>query len=346
MLIGHNKKISLDRFIYKSLYDKDNGYYIKKNPFGKKGDFITSPNISVLFSEMISIWLVSFWRSLKKPKKINIVELGAGNGEMMSQIIKTLENFKEISLSSNFLILEKSPLLIKIQRSKIDKKKAKWIRKFKEIPKAPTIFLANEFFDAFPIKQFLKKNNNWYEKYVAYKKNKFEVCNKKVSTKIIEKYLGKDLKKENFVEYSPSAMKFVNEIGNFISKYNGGLLMIDYGFTRGKMKNTLQSVERHKKISFLENPYSSDITHLINFKIYKKEFTNSNLKSLITTQGHFLTKLGILKRAEIISKNLQFSKKADIFYRIKRLIDEKYMGSLFKVLFVSKSKNNFNLGFK
>ena len=122
--------------------------------------------------------------------------------------------------------------------------------------------------------------------------------------------------------------------------------MIDYGFTSGKMKNTLQSVEKHRKISFLENPYNSDITHLINFKMYKKEFANSNLKSLITTQGNFLTKLGILKRAEIISKNLQFSKKADIFYRIKRLIDEKYMGSLFKVLFVSKSKNNFNLGFK
>ena len=239
--------------------------------------------------------------------------------------------------------------VIKYARNILDKyiplKKQSW-KNLKEIPKAPTIFLANEFFDAFPIKQFLKKSNNWYEKYVAYKKNKFEVCDQKVSSKIIEKYLGKDIKKEKFVEYSPSAMKFVNEIGNFIFKNNGGLLMIDYGFTSGKMKNTLQSVEKHRKISFLENPYNSDITHLINFKMYEKEFANSNLKSLITTQGNFLMKLGILKRAEIISKNLQFSKKADIFYRIKRLIDAKHMGSLFKVLFVSKSKNNFNLGFK
>tara|TARA_B100001989_G_scaffold174546_1_gene126121 strand:- start:780 stop:1820 length:1041 start_codon:yes stop_codon:yes gene_type:complete len=346
MLIGINKKIPLDKFIYKSLYDKDYGYYIKKNPLGKKGDFITSPNISILFSEMISIWLISFWESLKKPKKINIVELGAGNGEMMSQIIKTLGNFNEISLSANFLIIEKSPLLLKIQQNIIDKKKVSWIKNFKDIPKAPTIFLANEFFDAFPIKQFLKKSNNWYEKYISFKKNKFEVYNKKVPSKIIEKYLGKDIKKENFVEYSPSAMKFVNKISNFIFKNNGGLLMIDYGFTSGKMKNTLQSVEKHRKINFLENPYNSDITHLINFKLYKKEFANSNLKSLITTQGNFLIKLGILKRAEIISKNYKFIKKADIFYRVKRLIDEKYMGSLFKVLFVSKSRNNFNLGFK
>ena len=141
-------------------------------------------------------------------------------------------------------------------------------------------------------------------------------------------------------------MRFANGIANFIFKNNGGLLMIDYGFTSGKMKNTLQSVEKHRKISFLKNPYNSDITHLINFNMYMKEFAKSNLKSLMTTQGNFLMKLGILKRAEIISKNLQFSKKADIFYRVRRLINEKYMGSLFKVLFVCKSKNNFNLGFK
>ena len=142
MLIGHDKKIPLDKFIYKSLYDKDNGYYIKKNPFGKKGDFITSPNISFLFPEMISIWLISFWESLKKPKKLNIVELGAGNGEMMSQVMKTLDNFDEISLSANFLILEKSPLLIKIQRSKIGKNKSSadnFDRLIKEL-KAPQRF--------------------------------------------------------------------------------------------------------------------------------------------------------------------------------------------------------------
>ena len=346
MLFKQNKKIPLDKFIYNSLYNKEKGYYIKKNPFGKNGDFITSPNISVFFSEMISIWLISFWENLKKPKKVNIVELGAGNGEMMSQIIKTLDNFNEIKLSANLLILEKSPLLIKIQKDKLNKKKVKWIKNFKEIPKIPTIFLANEFFDAFPIKQYLKKGNNWYEKYISLKKNKLEVCDQEVSSKIIKKYIGENIKNENFVEYSPSAMKIVNEISNFIFKNNGGLLMIDYGFTSGKMKDTLQSVQNHRKISFLKNPYNSDITHLINFKMYMKEFAKSNLKSLMTTQGNFLMKLGIMKRAELVTKNLQFSKKADIFYRIKRLVDEKYMGSLFKVLFVSKTKSNFNLGFE
>ena len=93
MLIKKNDKISLDKFINLSLYDKKFGYYMKKNPFGKKGDFITAPNISRLFSEMIAIWVISFWESLGKPKKFNLVELGSGNGEMMKILLESLKNF-------------------------------------------------------------------------------------------------------------------------------------------------------------------------------------------------------------------------------------------------------------
>ena len=87
--------ISFDKFMEMSLYDKKNGYYMKKNPFGKKGDFITSPNISILFSEMILIWIISFWENLKKPKKINIVELGSGNAEMLYEILKASKKFPQ-----------------------------------------------------------------------------------------------------------------------------------------------------------------------------------------------------------------------------------------------------------
>jgi len=103
---------------------------------------------------------------------INKAEISTTSGEIS---LKPFRKIGNVDLSANFLILEKSPLLIKIQKGKIDKKKVSWIKNLKEIPKAPTIFLANEFFDAFPIKQFLKKSNNWYEKYVSYKKNRYEV---------------------------------------------------------------------------------------------------------------------------------------------------------------------------
>ena len=116
MKLKKNSNLSLDKFINFSLYDKKYGYYMKKNQFGKYGDFVTAPNISRLFSEMIAIWIISFWQSLGSPKKFNLVELGAGNGEMMKIIIESFQNFPIPFNSCSFFIHEKSPSLIKIQK--------------------------------------------------------------------------------------------------------------------------------------------------------------------------------------------------------------------------------------
>ena len=347
MLLKNNSKIPLDRFINKVLYDKNNGYYMKKNPIGKKGDFITSPNISIMFSEMIAVWLISFWEKMECPKKINIVELGAGNGEMMYQILKTVEKFDTFRSSSNFFIYEKSPYLKKLQKNKIKFQKIKWINNLKKISKFPSIFIANEFFDALPIKQFIKKNNIWYEKYIINKNKSLKFFDKKINGEFIEKLIKQKLEKNQiFIEYSPLANKKLNTISKIIKKQNGGLLIIDYGYEDKKMFDTLQSVKNHKTNILLENTYKADITHLINFYFYKKKIRNLEIDSVnLTTQREFLLKMGILERAEIISKNMPFSKKSDIYFRLKRLIDKKQMGTLFKVLFATNKKNNFNLGF-
>ena len=157
MILKNNSKISLDKFIDKALYDKSKGYYINKNPIGKEGDFITSPNISVMFSEMIAIWLIAFWEKLGFPKKINIIELGAGNGEMMYQILKSIDNFKKFRSSAKFYIIEKSSYLKKIQKKKIQNNNVIWLDNLNKISENISIFIANEFFDALPIKQFIKK---------------------------------------------------------------------------------------------------------------------------------------------------------------------------------------------
>ena len=159
-------KLSLDKFINLSLYDKKYGYYMNKNPFGKKGDFITAPNISRLFSEMITIWIVSFWESLGCPKKINVIELGAGNGEMMKIIFESSKNFPNFFRSCNFLIYEKSLKLINEQKNNLKKLDVIWLNDLKKINKDPSIFIANEFFDALAIKQFIKKKKLWYEKFI------------------------------------------------------------------------------------------------------------------------------------------------------------------------------------
>ena len=150
-----NKIISLDKFIENSLYDKRDGYYMSKDPFGKKGDFITSSNVSIFFSEMLAIWILSFWEKLNKPKKINIIDMGGGNGEMSFNILNTLNKFSQFKKNYCFYIHEKSPYLKRKQKFKIKNSSIIWINNLEKIKDGPCLFLANEFFDSFPIKQFL-----------------------------------------------------------------------------------------------------------------------------------------------------------------------------------------------
>ena len=348
MKIKKSGEIPLDKFIYLSLYNKKIGYYMKKNPFGKKGDFITAPNISRLFSEMIAIWIISFWKNLGSPRNFNLIELGAGNGEMMKVLLESFKNFPSFLKSCNIIIHEKSPILIRIQKEKLSKSKIIWVSQINKIKKNPSIFIANEFFDAMPIKQFRKQRNIWYEKFVNFENySKASFIEKKTDIKKIEKRLNfKISQNQDFIEYSEFGFDYLKNISDIIKKNTGGLLIIDYGYLEKKMKNTLQAVSNHKFANILDNIGGVDITHNINFELFKK-FTQKlgGLDNNLNTQKNFLIKMGIKERAEILSRNKNFSKKADIFYRLNRLIDEKQMGTLFKVMFIKSKKIKFNLGF-
>jgi|TARA_X000001036_G_C20649312_1_gene794312 NADH dehydrogenase [ubiquinone] 1 alpha subcomplex assembly factor 7 len=349
MKIKNGDFISLDKFIEESLYNKKFGYYMKKDPFGSKGDFITAPNISILFSEMIAIWVIAFWEKLNCPKKFNLIELGAGNGEMMKTLIETFSNFPKFQDACNINILEKSKLLRQTQEDTINNKKTIWLNDLNELNNSPCIFLANEFFDALPIKQFLKKGKIWHERYVQFtsQTNKQYLDIPFDMEKFEKKIKYKVSYKQEFIEFSPQANEYLKNMTNKIKDNNGGILIIDYGYTDKKMKNTLQAVSKHKYCNILDGFGDSDITYNLSFDLINrmiKEFGFFN--SITTTQKKFLTELGIMERAEIVSKNMKFSKKVDIYSRIKRLIDEKQMGHLFKVMLITNHKNKFKLGFK
>ncbi|MDC3034146.1 SAM-dependent methyltransferase [Candidatus Pelagibacter sp.] len=349
MKINKSTNLSLDQFINWALYDKNSGYYMKQNPFGKNGDFITAPNITRLFSEIITIWLITFLKSLGSPKKFNLIELGAGNGEMIKVICETLKNFPEHFSSCNLMIHEKSQYLIEQQKKNLKSEKITWVQDLEKNYTSPTIFLANEFFDALPIKQFFKRQDDWYEKFVDLRNPKDIKFNEvKTNIKLIEEKLNFEISKEqNVIEYSPDAFKYLKIIADTIEKNEGGILIIDYGYLNQTMQDTLQAVNNHKYSNILENIGESDITYNINFNLFEK-FINQykNLDTLVTTQKKFLTSMGILQRAEIVSKDIEFSKKTDLFYRIRRLIDEKQMGELFKVMLIKTKNNKIQTGFQ
>ena len=340
--------LPLDSYLDKVLYEKDFGYYQKQNPFGIDGDYITAPNISNVFSEMITLWLVSFWENLKKPKNFNFIELGPGNGDFCLALIRTLKNFPQTFNSINIFLYEKSVKLKKIQQKRITSKKVKWLENIENIDKGPVIFFGNEFLDALPIKQFKEIKGNLFEKYATLNNDKVNFIFKKAKKNQISKLQNFDLlKNRGIIEYPESGFNELKIVCNKIKKLNGGALFIDYGYKTKKNIDTLQSVMRHKYNNINENIGQADITSLVNFQLYKKYFKYNDLSvENIISQSKFLQKLGIVNRYIMASKNMKKKEKSDLYLRIKRLIHPKMMGENFKVIFAKNRFCNFSLAFK
>jgi len=211
------------------------------------------------------------------------------------------------------------------------------------------IFLGNEFFDGLSIKQIYKRKNLFFEKYVALSNDnkKIRFLHKKANNSLIKRIQNLNLiSTGNTIEYPLEAIKFLDAIAKKINKFDGGLLTFDYGYTEKKNQNTLQSVKKHRYTNLFFKPGHSDITSHINFKLFHKILKKNNLNvKKITTQNEFLKKIGILERANILSKKMTFKENANMFYRLKRLLDYREMGSLFKVIFAQKKNRKFSLGF-
>ena len=341
--------LPVDKFFFKVLYDNKYGYYATRKPFGAKGDYITAPNISHLFCEIIAIWLISTWETFGKPKSFNIVELGPGDGTLTKNLFKTFKKFPKFNNSKNLYLYEISNFLIKKQKQNIKNEKVKWIENFDSIKKGPIIFFGNEFFDAIPIKQFKNFKNIFYEKYFTVDKNlKIHEKFKKVSKK--EKNILKNFKtfhKLKFIEYPKIGLGELKKIIKKILLFKGGILLIDYGYIKPNNQNTLQSVFKHRKNNILNNLGKADVTSHVNFSLLKEFFLKNNLRvKKIITQKEFLEKMGIIRRAEILSQKMKFREQSDLYLRLKRLLSPNLMGSLFKVILAYNNKSKNFLGFK
>jgi NADH dehydrogenase [ubiquinone] 1 alpha subcomplex assembly factor 7 len=344
-----SKKLTVDRFINNVLYDNKFGYYSSQFPFGERGDFVTSPKISYLFSEMIAIWIITSWELFGKPKNFNIVELGPGDGSLTNVLLRSFKKFPEFNLKKRIFLYEKSSYLKKIQKKNISDKNVKWINNFKSIKKGPVIFFGNEFFDAIPLKQFKKVKNTFFEKNYSLDKNYKikETFEKAYSNDIKEIKSYKSLQKLKFIEFPKFGLEELKKIIYKISKLKGCILLIDYGYLKPNNQNTIQSVMKHKKNHFLNNLGKADITAHVNFTLLNEFFKKNGLKiKNVITQREFLKNMGILERAKIIAKKMKFREQADLYFRIKRLLSPSSMGDLFKVILAFNFNHNNFIGFK
>tara|TARA_B100001057_G_scaffold201034_1_gene201793 strand:+ start:156 stop:1232 length:1077 start_codon:yes stop_codon:yes gene_type:complete len=349
--IKQNKKIKIDDFINKALYEPKIGYYSNKIPFGQKGDFITSPTISNLFSEIIAVWIISSWETLGKPKTFNVVELGPGDGSLSEVLVRTFKKFPIFNNSVKIFLYEKSLFLKKIQKKKIKAGNVKWIKDFQKINKGPIIFFGNEFFDAIPVKQFFYKNKKLLEKcYILNKKNLEETYCKPNLKDSLNLSSFKSLQKLEFIEYPKLGLEELNKIVRKIRSSSGGILLIDYGFIGKINESTIQIVMKNKKIhknNLLKYLGKADITSLVNFNLLNEFFQKKKLNvKKIVSQKFFLERMGIIERAEILQKKMNKTQKKYMFDTLSRLLKKNMMGELFKVIFAYNSHNKNFFGFE
>ena len=336
-----SKIISIEKFTEACLYGKF-GYYNNSDVIGKKGDFITSPEISQLFGEIIGLFILYHWK-INLKKKFNFYELGPGKGTLLIDLLNITKKFNEFQKSMNIYLIEKNIKLIEVQKSNIlsfksKPKKINWLKNFSKKNQYPNIIFANEFFDCFPVRQFFKKNQTWYEKMIEIKYNessiKFKdvIINDKKTLKQLDQY-----KNSEVLEISNSRDKYFNRICKHIFKFGGMIIVIDYGYKNHPGHFTLQSVYNNKKSNLLDNIGKQDISSLVDFNKLIDLGKKNNLKiELFSSQREFLLNNGIKEREDKILKVANNKQRILIKNGVKRIIDKKDMGNLFKVLILSK----------
>ena len=338
-LIKKSGPISLSRYMEICLWDDENGYYTSNQVLGRHGDFITSPEISQTFGELIGLWALSFYQKFIDHKRLCITELGSGRGTLLRDAIRTISMVTKNKVDLDITILEKSERLIALQKENLKNKNIKWISDIKGLSFEPQIIIANEFFDALPINQYVRNNEGWYEKKITTKNGKlcFTLGNK---IWVPSNSIFSNFKIGDTLEHSEQTISIFSNICNHLIRYDGVLLVVDYGNISG-IGDTLQAVNNHKFRSILEKPGQSDLTSHVNFKLLKEIAIKKNLYvSPVKEQQNFLLELGIKERLKSLTKNVSSTIAERVETEVKRLIDPDKMGSLFKVIAITKTKRH------
>ena len=348
-LIIKKNGISVSQYMKMCLTHPDYGYYTKKRPIGLKGDFITSPEISQMFGELIGLWIAQVWLDHNKPSKFSIVELGPGNGTLMADILRVTNKIKGFHNSLIITLIEISPALKKLQKTKLKDYCVNWKANLEKLPNVPTVIFANEFFDALPINQYVVKNCKWMEVVVSLKSFINPICDefcfelKKISKPPLELSFLEQTE-DNIFEISIELKKNLSFIFKHLNKNLGACLIIDYG-KNNSVGSTLQAVKNHQFSNPLENHGECDLTSLVNFNMIKKYSQYYGLKvSNLVDQGDFLKSLGIEQRYLSLSKSMDPNQLKMHNKSLNRLINKNQMGKLFKVMGIRNKRSSPLIG--
>jgi SAM-dependent MidA family methyltransferase len=336
-LIEAQGPMSVAQFMTISLLDPSEGYYATRDPLGAGGDFTTAPEISQMFGEMIGLWLVQAWSDQGCPKNPLLVELGPGRGTLMSDILRTAKVAPEFLAELEVVLVEASPALQQVQADKLRGSGAEisWQAQFDDsLGDRPLFLIANEFFDALPVRQYVKTDRGWCERMVTALDGDltFALAPVPVPPSVIA--AGRESAPDGGVyETSPSATALAEEISRTIATKGGAALIIDYGYAEaGGFSETLQAVSGHRFADALAEPGEDDLSAHVDFAALAQAGRRGGATVFgPVTQGMLLANIGIAERAEQLMQSNPDSA-ADLLSATERLIGNDQMGKLFKAL--------------
>lgn len=298
-------------------------YYGTRDPFGTGGDFTTAPEISQMFGELLGAWAADVWTQMGRPNPFVLAECGPGRGTLMADALRATAKVPGFHAAADIRLIEMSPVLKEKQQATLRDHKVFWHERLEDVPEGrPMILLANEFFDALPVRQFQKQGGRWHERVIGLDERGALQFGLVPADGFAPDADG------DFCEVSQAGRDIVRALCRRLIRTGGAALVIDYGYVKGSGE-TLQAVKAHRPVPVLETPGEADLTAHVDFAALAVVAAREGATVRgPAAQGAFLHRLGIGQRAAALRQNAA----AEIDEALKRLADPAEMGELFKVM--------------
>lgn len=329
-------------FMMEALFDPMAGYYATRDPIGAGADFITAPEISQMFGELLGLWCAQCWQDMDAPERLHLIELGPGKGTMMADMARAARAVPGFTEALKLTLIEASAALKMVQGRTLGKSglQVGWARGLETAPDGPAIILGNEFLDCLPVRQAVMQDGQWRERVVGLHPDDdtrfaFHTGPALAGDDPFIPPALKDSPEGTLIELRPGDAQIVDTLAARFAHHPGHALFIDYGPARSEPGDTLQAIRAHEKVDPLDAPGTADLTARVDFETLAQRALAAGLAVHgPLEQGAFLKSLGIEQRAASLSASRP-DQRAIIARQLHRLCDESEMGSLFKVIAIS-----------
>ena len=336
-LIAASGPLSVADYMMLCLFDPVDGYYTTRNPFGREGDFVTAPEISQMFGELVGVWLVESWHLSGRPKTATICEIGPGRATMMKDIIRTVGRLApDPGAGLRFALVEASPRLAAQQKATLSHSQARidWYATFAELPDGPLFIACNELFDALPFRQFVRTDGKWLERMIGLDDTgAFHFVAGTATLDPAALPIGAETAAEGSIfEIAPARDALMAQIADRIASHGGAGIFFDYGHLEPGLGDTFQAIRKHRYEGVFDNPGEADLTSHVDFLALAAAARAKGLAVRLTTQAAFLLENGLLERAGQLGASASDEVRSRISLEVERLAGPDGLGDLFKVL--------------